>query len=82
MIYSHDNAYYELLDGLCAHVRDWGGRTGVWISGNKVKRYVLYKLGVQQPPLFKGEESIATLSDLELELTTAKRNKVRRRGKG
>lgn len=73
MVYSEETRWMVALDGGCSYKGGWGGGIRGWrLSGTRLRRYVLYRLGAEQPPRKQGEESVPTLAELEAEVAAAR----------
>ena len=46
----------------------WSGPNGTWLSGQRLRRFVLYRLGVAQPRRSPGEGAVPSLQALEEEV--------------
>ena len=74
MVYSFENEWYHVMDGVCRHIKGlYGGFTGESLTGNKLRRYELYRFRIEQPPMFKDEDRIPTLRELASEAEKLKR---------
>jgi hypothetical protein len=74
MMCSIVDEYLYLLDGECVYLGGWGnGLKGVRIRGLRVERYVCYALGIEQPPLRRGERRIPAFEELLAEIEDQKR---------
>ena len=67
--YAGEGLSLSVLDGYCHCDRgQWYGPNGVWISGRRFLRYLIYRLDLYQPRRFSDEDHIFGLEDLETEI--------------
>jgi hypothetical protein len=79
MVSSYSNSYTAALDGGCSYFGGWGGGAKGWfVHGTRLRRYIYYKLGVQQPRRGKDETHIPTLEELEAEIVQRRLDAARK----